>query len=43
MFQIAALAIQEALHVWQECHELAVVALLELGWIAGEFVEHLMP
>ena len=40
---LAALAVQKALHVGQEGHELVVVALLELRRIAGEFIEYLMP
>ena len=39
----ATLAVQEALHVRQEGHEFAVVALLELAGIGREFVLDLAP
>lgn len=40
---LLALAVEEALHVRQEGHELAVVALLELRRITGELVGELAP
>ncbi len=36
-------AVEEALHVRQEGDELVVVALLELGGVAGELVDHFVP
>ena len=37
------LAVEESLHVRQERDELVVVALLELGRVAAELVDHLAP
>ena len=39
----ATLAVEESLHVGQKGDELAVVPFLELGRVAGEFVQHLAP
>ncbi|WP_206782046.1 hypothetical protein [Azospirillum argentinense] len=37
------LAIEEALHIGQEGHELAVMALAEFAGVLGELVRHLLP